>query len=167
MERTIKIGKQSVRLNNNVGWTMAYRDEFGRDIVPIVMPMAAGALDIISGLIKETGKVDEIHIEDILMLLDGDALINAIIHLGGLEFVDLVNVTWALAKCADEDIPDPREWVKQFDTFPVDVVGPAVVGLIFKGVMSSKNLKRLEDAMKALQPKSVSTTSSSQDSKEA
>lgn len=164
MEKTIKIGKQNVRLNNNVGWTIVYRDQFGRDIVPVLMPMAAGVLDIISGLINETGKTEEVEISDILKLTDGDALINAIIHLGGLEFVDLINITWALAKCADEDIPEPVEWIKQFETFPVDVVTPAVAKLILKGIVSSKNLQRLKTTIEALQPKkSASTKSSSQE----
>lgn len=166
MEKTIKIGKVPVRLNNNVGWAMEYRDQFGRDIIPTLIPMFAGAIDIASGLINETGKTKEIDLGDILALTDGDTLLDAIIHLGGLEFVDFINITWALAKCADETIEEPREWVRQFDAFPVDEVGPVVLGLILKGVVSSKNLKRLESVKTAIQPKSVSTKSSSQDSSE-
>ena len=164
MEKTIKIGKVPVRLNNNVGWAMEYRDQFGRDIIPTLIPMFAGAIDIASGLINETGKTKEIDLGDILALTDGDTLLDAVIHLGGLEFVDFINITWALAKCADETIEEPREWVRQFDAFPVDEVGPVVLGLILKGVVSSKNLKRLESVKTAIQPKSVSTQSSSKDS---
>lgn len=163
MEKTIKIGKQSVRLNNNVGWTMVYRDQFGKDIVPVLMPIAASALDIVSGLINETGKTGDVDFADILKLADGDTLIDAMFHLGGVEFVDLINVTWALAKCADEGTEEPGEWIKQFDTFPVDVVAPAVIKLIMAGIVSSKNLKRLKEATTALQPKSHSTKSSSQE----
>lgn len=167
MEKTIKIGNKDVRLNNNIGWTIAYRDQFGRDIIPSLMPMLASAMDLISGLINETGKTKEIEIGDIFRLVDGNSLIEAVFHLGALEFVDFVNMTWAMAKCADEDIPEPSEWVKQFDVFPVDVLGPAVTGLVLKGVVSSKNLTRLEKLKKDLQPKkSQSTTSSSQVSNE-
>lgn len=166
MEKTIKIGKKSVKLNNNVSWAIVYRDQFGRDIIPTIMPLFASALDIISGIINETGKTDDIELTDLAKLADGDSLINAAIHLGGFEFTDLICITWALAKCADEDIPDPREWLTQFDTFPVDVVAPEVFSLIFKGVVSSKNLKRLEDLKKRIQPTSISTQSSSPDSNE-
>ena len=166
MEKTIKIGKKSVRLNNNVSWAIAYRDQFGRDIIPTVMPLFASALDIISGLINETGKTDDIDLADLAKLADGDALLNAAIHLGGFEFTDLICITWALAKCADEETPEPREWIKQFETFPIDVVAPEVFSLIFKGVVSSKNLKRLEDLKKRIQPVSISTQSSSPDSNE-
>ena len=130
------------------------------------MPLFASALDIISGIINETGKTDDIELTDLAKLADGDSLLNAAIHLGGFEFTDLICITWALAKCADEDIPEPREWIKQFETFPVDVVAPEVFSLIFKGVVSSKNLKRLEDLKKRIQPTSISTQSSSPDSKE-
>ena len=166
MEKTIKIGKKSVRLNNNISWAIVYRDQFGRDIIPALMPLLASALDIISGLINETGKTEDIELEDLAKLADGDALLNAVIHLGGFEFTDLICITWALAKCADEDIPAPREWIAQFDSFPIDVIAPEVFTLIFKGVVSSKNLKRLEDLKKRIQPSSISTQSSSPDSKE-
>lgn len=166
MEKTIKIGKKSVKLNNNVSWAIVYRDQFGRDIIPTIMPLFASALDIISGIINETGKTDDIELTDLAKLADGDSLLNAAIHLGGFEFTDLICITWALAKCADEDIPEPREWIKEFETFPVDVVAPEVFSLIFKGVVSSKNLKRLEDLKKRIQPTSISTQSSSPDSNE-
>lgn len=166
MEKTIKIGKKSVKLNNNVSWAIVYRDQFGRDIIPTIMPLFASALDIISGIINETGKTEDIELTDLAKLADGDSLLNAAIHLGGFEFTDLICITWALAKCADEDIPAPREWIEQFDTFPVDVVAPEVFSLIFKGVVSSKNLKRLEDLKKRIQPTLTSTQSSSPDSNE-
>lgn len=166
MEKIIKIGKKSVKLNNRVSWAIVYRDQFGRDIIPTIMPLFASALDIISGIINETGKTDDIELTDLAKLADGDSLLNAAIHLGGFEFTDLICITWALAKCADEDIPEPREWIKEFETFPVDVVAPEVFNLIFKGVVSSKNLKRLEDLKKRIQPTSISTQSSSPDSKE-
>ena len=166
MEKNIKIGKKSVRLNNNISWAIAYRDQFGRDIIPTLMPLLASALDVISGLINETGKTDEIDLADLAKLADGDTLLNAVIHLGGFELTDLICITWALAKCADEDIPAPREWVAQFDTFPIDVIAPEVFSLIFKGVVSSKNLKRLEDLKKRIQPSLISTQSSSPDSSE-
>lgn len=161
MEKTIKIGNNDVRLNNNIGWAIAYRDQFGRDIIPALMPMLAGALDIVSGLIAETGKKDDIDMRDILKLTDGDVLMDAVFHLGGLELVDFVNITWALAKCADDDIPEPKEWVKQFDVFPVDVIAPVVLDIIAKGVISSKNLKRLKSLKEAIQPKKSASTISS------
>ena len=166
MEKTIKISGKDVRLNNNLEWAMIYRDQFGRDIVPSLMPMLAGVMDIIAGLISETGKTDEITLTDLAKLADGDALLNAMIHIGSVELVDFVNITWALAKCADEDIPEPRTWIRQFDSFPMDTIAPAVFSMIFTGVISSKNLKRLKDLKKRVQPTLTPTHSSSLESSE-
>ena len=167
MEKIIKIGKQDVRLNNNVAWTMEYRDQFGKDIVPVLMPVIASALEGISAIVAETGKT-EINAVDIADALEGRAM-EVLLPLFQVEFVDvIINVTWAMAKAADENIELPKRWVRQFEEFPLDVVFPAVYELVVKGFISSKNLKRLKKigaSLKNLQP-SRSTTSSSPDSNE-
>lgn len=152
MEKTIQIGNKDVRLNNNIGWTIDYRDQFGQDIIPTLLPMVAAALDLIKGLLEEAEDTSNLDWKDILRVIDGDTLIDALVHLGGLEFRDFINVTWAMAKCADESIPEPRTWVRQFETFPVDVIAPAVFELVYSGIVSSKNLKRLKEARTNLQP---------------
>lgn len=158
MIKTVKIGSKEVILDNNVGWTLIYRDQFGQDIIPSIMPLLAGAMDVISGLFQEVGDVSEISIDDIAKLTDGDALINAMVHIGGFEFVDFLNITWAMAKNADDSIPEPKQWIKGFDEFPIDVIGVEVVKLIFKGMISSKNLKRLNAKIKSVQPKKNKST---------
>ena len=152
MEKTVQIGNKEVRLNNNIGWAIDYRDQFGQDIIPTLLPMVAAALDLIKGLLEEVEDTNNLEWRDILKLIDGDTLFDALIHLGGLEFRDFINITWAMAKCADDSIPEPRTWVKEFEVFPVDELAPTVFDLIFKGVVSSKNLTRLKDVRKSLQP---------------
>ena len=167
MEKVIKIGKQEVRLNNNVAWTMEYRDQFGKDIVPALMPVIASMIEGVSTIVAESGKT-EISVSDIAEAVQGRAM-EVLLPMLQVEFVDIViNVTWAMAKAADENIAPPKQWVKQFETFPLDVVAPAVYDLVLKGFVSSKNLKRLKEigaSLKNLQP-SHSTTSSSPDLKE-
>ena len=153
MESIIKIGDKDVRVNNRAGWTMTYRDQFGRDIVPTLMPLFAGALDVVSGLIKETGKIDSVEFEDILAVADGDALINAFIHLSGFEFVEILYITWAMAKEADNSIPEPKTWIRSFEVFPIDEVVPEVVKLAFSGMVSSKNWERLRTITESLKKK--------------
>ena len=160
MEKVIKIGKQEVRLNNNVAWTMEYRDQFGKDIVPALMPVIASMMEGLSTIVSETGP--EVNTKQ------GRAM-EILLPMFQVEFVDvIINVTWAMAKAADENVAPPKQWVRQFEEFPLDVVAPAVYELVLKGFVSSKNLKRLKK-MKAsltdLQPLH-STTSSSLDSKE-
>ena len=172
MEKIIKIGNKEVRLSNNVAWTMEYRDQFGKDIVPALMPVIASLIEGASTVLAETGK-SEISVADIAETLQGRSL-DIMLPMFQVEFVDvIINVTWAMAKAADETILPPKQWVRQFEEFPLDVVGPALYDLVLKGFVSSKNLKRLKKIGKdltSLQPKkpnqSHSTTSSSQDSKE-
>jgi hypothetical protein len=167
MEKVIKIGKQEVRLNNNVAWTMEYRDQFGKDIVPALMPVLASMIEGVSTVIAETGKA-EITMTDLAEALQGRTL-DVLLPMFQVEFVDtIINVTWAMAKAADEDIEPPKKWARQFETFPIDVIAPAVYELVLKGFVSSKNLKRLKNvgaSLKNLQP-SHSTISSSLDSNE-
>ena len=178
MEKTIKIGDKEVLVNNNAGWAFEYREQFGHDIIPTLMPMMAALIDIAKGIIasidpaafKKKGKDKvEIGIEDVLKVADSEELMDSLLHMSGLEFVELLNITWALAKTADENIPEPRIWIRRFDAgFPVDEVAPEIFKLIAAGVVSSKNLSRLKTWIPTIssdQP-STSTQSSSEQSKE-
>lgn len=157
MEKKIKIdNKTSITVNNNVGWLFVYKDQFGRDIVPSLVPALNAGIDLVFGIYKEFG--GEFSREKI-MQIDPAALTDAIYAAAGIEAVDLLNIVWALAKNADDEIPEPREWVRQFETFPLDVIAPAVFELVFKSMVSTKNLKRLQNLRKSLQPESTSTAS--------
>lgn len=168
MIRTIEIGNKEVRLSNNIGWTMIYKDQFGHDIVSSLTPMLAAGLDLVSGFLSDVDTSKPIDAVDLLKKIDGDVLIDAMAHLAGVELVDLINITWAMAKAMDEDIPEPKRWVRDFDEFPVDIIAPEVAKLAFKGMVSTKNLKRLmslKEKVKTIQPL-TSTPSSSQESSE-
>ena len=167
MERIIKIADKEVRLNNNVAWTMEYRDQFGKDIVPALMPILASLMEGVSTIISESGS-NEVTMADIADAVQGRSM-DVLLPMFQVEFVDtIINVTWAMAKAADENTEPPKRWVRQFEEFPLDVVVPAVYELVLKGFVSSKNLKRLKKAsasLRNLQPLH-STTSSSPDSNE-
>ena len=167
MQKVIKIGNKEVRLDNNVAWTMEYRDQFGKDIMPILLPMTASVMESVTTVFGETG--EDLTLENISNAINGRAM-ELLMPLFQIGFVDIaVNILWAMAKAADEDILPPKQWVREFDSFPLDIVLPAVYELAIKGFVSSKNLKRLRKIgtnLKNLQP-SHSTTSSSQESSEA
>ena len=147
---------------------MEYRDQFGKDILPAVMPLLTSMIEGVSAVVAESTEGERMTAESIAEALQGRTL-DFMLPMYQAEFVDLVvNVTWAMAKAADESIDPPKKWVRQFEEFPLDVVGPAVFDLVLKGFVSSKNLKRLKkmgESLKNLQP-SRSTTSSSPDSSE-
>lgn len=175
MNKIIKIADTEVTLSNNVAWTMEYRDQFGKDIVPVIMPLIATVIEGTASIISEAG-IKSIDFEQIGSALEGRAM-DVLLPLYQVEFVDvIINVTWAMAKAADESIEPPKQWVRQFEVFPLDVILPEVADMVLKGFVSSKNLKRLKtiketfkemqkEKLKDLQP-SHSTKSSSQESKE-
>lgn len=144
MEKTIKIGDVDVKLSNNIGWAMAYRNQFDHDILPVIMPLLASGVDVIRALLDHVGEGKEIGIADLLEIMEGEEFMSALIHMSGFESVEVINITWALAKCADDTIEPPERWVRQFDVFPLDEIIPEVLKMITKGVISSKNWERLK-----------------------
>lgn len=153
MIKTINIGDMEVRLDNNVGWTLEYRDQFNTDILPTLMPMIAGLFDAMIGLLDSTGKKDSFTVQDFIEAAKSEEFTSALIKLSSFEFTDLINITWAMAKCADDSIPEPKKWVRQFEEFPLDVIAPAVFELGVGGVISRKNWERLQTALEGLKPK--------------
>lgn len=155
MEKIITIDNKEVRLNNNAAWAMEYKDQFGRDIVPVLLPAVATIIEGMSSIFIGEDDVQNITLQTLAEAFEGRAM-EILLPMYQIELVDVViNVTWALAKCADENIPEPKRWIRQFDEFPLDVIVPEVYELIMKGFSSSKNWKRLEglrDSLKDLQP---------------
>lgn len=135
MVKTIKIDDNTeLKLSNNIGWAMEYREQFGHDIIPDLMPVVSAVLT----LLKEA---NENGFD--LKAIDGEILQEALINLTGVQFVDFVNLLWAMAKTADDNIPEPKRWVKQFESFPLDIIAPEAFMLLAEGLVSSKNLKGL------------------------
>lgn len=164
MEKIIKIGDKDVRISNNLAWTMEYRGQFGRDVVSEHLPMMATIIELVASVMGDTGKTKGITVLDIVKALEGRT-IDIMLPLSQAEILTTVtNVTWAMAKAADDSIEPPKQWVRQFDTFHVDEIAPVVYEMAVEG-LSSKNLewlKNLNGTAETIQP-SPSTPSSSQD----
>ena len=133
---------------------MEYRDQFGKDIVPSLMPLLATMIEGFASVISEAGG-DKLDVSSLASAVEGRAM-EILLPMFQIEMVDVViNVLWGMAKASDDNIAPPKQWVKQFDEFPLDVVVPAVYELILKGFVSSKNLDRLKKvgaSLKDLQP---------------
>ena len=159
MEKIVTISGHDVKLSNTVAWTMEYRDQFNKDIVPSIMPLIASGLEAITSVVAET-KGDSFTVADIAEAISGRA-VDILLPMFQVEFVDIiVNIVWAMAKAADESIEPPKRWVRQFDEFPLDEVVPVVYDLVLKGFISSKNRERLKTAIKGLQPSRLTKSSS-------
>lgn len=154
MEKIINIEGVDLKLNNQAAWTMEYKDQFGKDIVPVLMPLVSAMVEGLASVIADTdGK--SLTAKDIAEAFQGRA-VDILLPMYQVEFVDIIiNITWAMAKCADENIPEPKRWIRQFEKFPVDIIGPEIYELAMTGFVSSKNLERLEtmrEKLKVLRP---------------
>lgn len=169
MIKTIKIGKKEIALSNNMTWFLIYRNQFGKDILPTLSPAVAALIDTLNALSVKLDTEGRITLGDKIEVLNGEALTSAVIHASGMEFVDFMNIVWAMAKAADPSINDPETWYRELDEFPLDTILPQVGGLITQGLVSRKNAKRLQDAIKKIKTDlkpSKQTQSSSQESSE-
>lgn len=151
MEKTIKVdSKTSFKVSNSIAWMMIYRDQFGRDIVPALVPVMSAALDIAVEVSKVAG--EGVTTAELIKKMDTDTLRDALLEMSGLEFVDIINIIWSMAKAADDEIDEPRVWVRQFDSFPLDTILPVIFDLTLSCMVSSKNLKRLRQTMQGAKP---------------
>ena len=141
MIKTIKINDETeLTLSNNLAWATIYKDQFNHDIVPDLMP-------ILSAILKLLGELGTSKAKDLLK--NPDAVDSALIELCSIQFVDFIHLVWALSKAYDDDVEAPEKWVRQFDEFPLDLIAPAVIEIMAKGLVSSKNLKSLQESLKA------------------
>lgn len=163
MEKTIKLdNKASFKVSNNSEWLYIYRNQFGTDIAPLLMPILNAGVRLAVSIAKVSDTTGEKPAE-ILKKLDADDILDAVYSLAGLETVDLINIAWSMAKTANEEIDEPRAWAKSLGVFPVDIIAPELFGLAADCLISSKNLKRLKSAAATLMP-SISMPSTSRDS---
>lgn len=141
MVKTIKLNdEKELTMSNNLAWATIYKDQFGHDIVPDIMPIMSAVLRLINDLSQYT------EVGELLKKVDFQTLQETLIELCAFQFTDFINLVWAFCKANDENTEAPDKWVRQFDEFPLDIVAPAVFELLTKGLISSKNLKSLQRA---------------------
>lgn len=158
MTKTIDISDElSLTLSNKMAWAMYYRDQFGIDIIPTLMPMVAAAFALIGEVASAAEDPNNLELNDVAAVINSESMTEALIKLSGIELVDFLNITWALAKAADPGIEEPKKWILQFEEFPMDLIGSTVIELIFKGVVSTKKAMWLQEKLNSikvsLQPK--------------
>lgn len=163
MEKTIKLdSKTSIRVSNNIEWALIYKDQFGRDVLPMLIPVANTFIELAVSMMKSTdGKaLEQGKIGDAIKGIDVSDVQSALYSLAGLEFTDILNITWAMAKAANENIEEPRVWVRSLTSFPVDAVVPVIFDMNLQFLTTTKNYKRLQAAVEALKPKNSTSTES-------
>ena len=165
MEKTIKLdSKTSIKVSNSLEWAIIFKDQFnGRDVLQMLIPIANTLIELAWSVMKATGgkTLDMARVGETLNNMDISDIQSALYSLAGLEFMDIVNITWAMAKAADDSIEEPRVWARSLPCFPLDEIVPVLFDMNAKFLTSSKNYKRLQAAVEALKPTSLSTSTES------
>lgn len=131
MKKTIKIdNKNKFKIDTSNNWLRIYRDQFGHDILPDIVPMLDAGIEIVANVYNGGD-------DDIVEMLEDKVL--------QLETVTWLNIIWALAKNADENIGDPEEWDREFDKSPLDEIVPQVVDALASTYVSTKKLRLLKE----------------------
>ena len=152
-----------MEINSSVGWLYAYRNRFGHDILPDLMPLVESILAAMASILEESkGNINADTIRD---AFNNDALIDAFIKIAGMELLTVYNILWAMAYNADRSIPAPDEYFNRFEKLPIDIIVPELLYAVVDSSVSSKNAERLLGRLKKAIP-SDSTLSPSQESTE-
>ncbi len=55
-----------------------------------------------------------------------------------LDFEVFYNIAWIMAKTAEPTIPEPLEWLEQFDEFPIADIFPELQDLMISSLQTTK-----------------------------
>jgi hypothetical protein len=133
MIKTITIDGKEVQFKASASFPLVYKANFNADILTIIMPLIAELLD---GLDDEAMKGGQLE-------LTPSTLAGMLEKVYSLELVDIMNLIWTLAKCADSSIPEPEKWYGEFDEFPIFDVAVEVFPMLFESLFSKKKLSKL------------------------
>lgn len=114
MEKTIVIDGQKIRFKTTGATPLRYKAQFGRDYFKEILKLAP--------LEKLQGKKEDLDIND----------------LQALDFEIFYNIAWIMAKTADPTIPEPVEWLDQFDEFPMAEVIPELQDMMLSSFQTTK-----------------------------
>ena len=113
MEKKIKIDGKNVKFKSTGALPMRYKAQFGRDIFEDLYKMQ-GAGDMKN---KKQPTIKDIE---------------------SIDFDTFYKIIWILAKTADKDIPEPIEWLDQFDEFPIMDILDEVMVMIESTIQAKK-----------------------------
>ncbi len=143
MKKTIQIDGRDVKFSNNASLFNIYKNQFGKDILSVIMPLFSEFLTnsdaLFSTVINDGAKA--IKPSEIALALEG---------VFSLEMVDFLQFAWAMAKCADRDTLDYDEWLESFEDFPIYDVYEELLPMLFRSVISKKKLGKLKAKLKKL-----------------
>ena len=120
MEKTLVIDDKKVRFKTNGAIPLRYKAQFGKDYFKEIFKMLP---------IARMGKNPKPE------------------ELESLDFEVFYNVAWIMAKTADPTIPEPIEWLGEFEEFPIADIFPELQDLMMATLQSKKKTAAAAAAM--------------------
>ncbi|MGN8648314.1 hypothetical protein ACTNEO_19920 [Gracilibacillus sp. HCP3S3_G5_1] len=121
MEKTLTIDGRQVTFKSTASTMLRYKSQFGKDLFADLMKMFP-AMQMADKLSED--KIDSKDIDyETLQYID---------------FEVLYNIIWVLAKTANKEIPEPIEWLDEFDEFPIMKVLPELQDLMMHSLQGKK-----------------------------
>lgn len=133
MIKTINIDGKVVKFSTNAYFANIFKNQFGYDILTVIMPLVSETLKGLDELYTRGKK------EAITPSIMGEVLEN----IYSLEMVDVNNFIWSLAKMADPGIEEPVKWYSQFEEFPVIDILKELWEIILPSLISKKKLEEI------------------------
>lgn len=150
MEKTITIDGKEVRFKASASFPLIYKANFNVDILTIIMPLLSEVI----------GSADEMFTEDSFkdgtLVLTPETISTALEGVYSLELIDIMNLLWTMAKCADPEIPEPMKWFGEFDEFPIIDIAVQVFPMLFESLFSKKKFRGMTTPPKKAAKKSTS-----------
>lgn len=112
MEKTLTIDGKQVRFKSNGATPLRYKAQFKKDFFKEILKLLP-----LAGMTAENITPE---------------------HLEIIDFEVFFNITWILAKTADPTIPEPIEWLEQFDEFPMADIIPELQEILLSSFQASK-----------------------------
>lgn len=137
MKKEIKVDKDhKFMIDTGLGWAYVYKEQFGTDVLPETVPLIESAFGIAADFYDSS---DAVTVRDLISEAAGT--------LSGTDLTTLTNIIWALAKNADESIPEPREFYNQFDCFSVTDILPKIIWTMADSILPTKKVKSLKETI--------------------
>ena len=122
MEKTVEIDGKKVRLKSTAGTPKRYKAQFRKDYFSELLKLSK----LMGGVDSETFDLSKIDYSE----------------LDYLDFEVFYNFIWVLAKTADKTIPEPLDWLDEFETMPIAEIFPEIIDLLESSISSKKKLTK-------------------------
>ena len=166
MEKTIKVGEQTIRLKTTAGTPLRYKMQFGKDYFSELLKLAKvlqpnsdkqdqrktelKKYNLIE--LKEIAKTHNLSVskknrgEVIKLIMEEEFSPADVFDIREISFEELsffdttviFNFVWVLAKTADGNIPEPMEWLDSLESLPIQEVLPEITDLLNASIQTKK-----------------------------